>query len=157
MAVQPIPDGFHTLTPHLTVRDAAAAIAFYQAAFGAVELSRHAMPDGKAIMHALLQIGDSRLMLNDEFPQMGSSGPQSLGGTPVYLNLYVKEVDALFARAIAAGAKVLMPVGDMFWGDRYGQLEDPFGHKWSIATHIEDVTPEESARRAAKLFGGGHG
>ena len=155
MPVNPIPDGFHTLTPHLTVRDAAAAIEFYKKAFGAVETVRHAGPDGKTIMHASLRIGDSPFMLNDEFPEMGGKGPQALGGTPVTIHLYSGDVDALFARAVAAGAKVTMPLADQFWGSRYGQLEDPFGHRWSLAQHIEDVTPEESARRMKKLFGGG--
>ena len=155
MAVNPIPDGFHTLTPHLTVRDGAAAIEFNKNALGAVEVNRHPGPDGKSIMHALLRVGDFHFMLNDEWPEMGAKGPQSLGGSPVYLNLYVRNVDEAFARAVAAGAKVTMPLADMFWGDRYGQLEDPFGHKWSLATHIEDVSPEESARRMRKEFGGG--
>ena len=154
MPVNPIPDGFHTLTPHLTMKDAAAAIEFYKKAFGAVELERHNGPDGKSIMHATLKIGDSRFMLNDEFPEMGGKGPLALGGTPVTLHVAVEAVDEAFARAVAAGAKVTMPLADMFWGDRYGQLEDPFGHKWSLATHIEDVSPEESARRMQKAFGG---
>ena len=154
MTVNPIPDGFHTLTPHLNVNDGAAAIAFYQKAFGAEEINRHLMPDGKKIMHALLQIGSSRFMLNDEFPEMMVKGPKALGGTPVTLALYVEDVDSLFNRAVAAGATVNMPLTDMFWGDRYAQVTDPFGHKWELCKHIEDVTPEESARRAAKLFGG---
>ena len=107
------------------------------------------------IMHATLRIGDSPFMLNDEFPAMGGKGPQALGGSPVTMHLYVADVDALFARAVAAGAMVTMPLADQFWGSRYGQLEDPFGHRWSLATHIEDVTPEESARRMKQLFGGG--
>ena len=154
MPVKPIPDGFHTLTPHLTMKDAAAAIEFYKKAFGAVELERHHGPDGKSIMHATLKIGDSRFMLNDEFPEMGGKGPQTLGGSPVCMHISVAAVDEWFARAVAAGAKVTMPLADMFWGDRYGQIEDPFGHKWSLATHLEDVTPEESARRMLKAFGG---
>ncbi len=154
MTVNPIPEGFHTLTPHLNVSDGAGAIDFYKKAFGAEEINRHLMPDGKKIMHALLQIGSSRFMLNDEFPEMMVKGPKALGGTPVTLALYVADVDALFSRAVAAGATVAMPLTDMFWGDRYAQVTDPFGHKWELCQHIEDVTPEESARRAAKLFGG---
>ncbi len=154
MTVKRVPDGFHTLTPHLNVNDADAAIAFYKKAFGAEEINRHLMPDGRKIMHALLQIGSSRLMLNDEFPEMMVKGPKALGGTPVTLALYVEDVDALFARAVAAGATVAMPLTDMFWGDRYAQVTDPFGHKWELCSHIEDVTPEESANRAKKLFGG---
>jgi uncharacterized glyoxalase superfamily protein PhnB len=140
--VKPVPDGMHTLTPHLVCRDAAAAIAFYQKAFGAVELARLPGPQGK-LMHALLRIGDSPLMLVDEIPDWGALGPQSLKGSPVTLHLYVEDVDAAVERAVAAGARLTMPVADMFWGDRYGTLEDPFGHHWSIATHVRDLSPEE--------------
>jgi uncharacterized glyoxalase superfamily protein PhnB len=140
--VKPVPDGMHMLTPHLVCRDAAAAIAFYQKAFGAVELARLPGPQGK-LMHALLRIGDSPLMLVDEFPDWGALGPQSLKGSPVTLHLYVEDVDAAVERAVAAGARLTMPVADMFWGDRYGTLEDPFGHHWSIATHVRDLSPEE--------------
>lgn len=140
--VKPVPDGMHTLTPHLVCRDAAAAIAFYQKAFGAVELARLPGPQGK-LMHALLRIGDSPLMLVDEFPDWGALGPRSLKGSPVTLHLYVEDVDAAVERAVAAGARLTMPVADMFWGDRYGTLEDPFGHHWSIATHVRDLSPEE--------------
>ena len=153
-AVKPIPDGFHTITPHLVVKGAAKAIDFYKAAFGAEELGRHASPDG-SIMHALLKIGDSMLMLNDEYPQMGAKGPQSIGGTPVTLNLYVQDADQSFQRAVKAGAIVKMPIADMFWGDRYGQVTDPFGHAWSIATHKQDLTPAQVEKAAAAAFGGG--
>jgi len=149
--VKPIPDGYHTITPYLTIRGAAQAIEFYKKAFGAEELSRMTAPDGR-LGHAELRIGDSIFMLGDEFPEMGGKGPQTLGGTPVGLFLYVNDVDAAFARATAAGAKVTMPLADMFWGDRYGKLADPFGHEWSLGTHKEDVKPEEMARRAEEAF-----
>ena len=151
-AKQPIPDGFHTVTPHLIMKDAAGAIEFYKNAFGAEETSRMPGPDGK-VMHAELKIGNSMLMIADEFPDMGSSGPKSIGGSPVTLHIYVDDVDALFDRAVKAGGKVTMPLADMFWGDRYGRLEDPFGHQWSIGTHTEDLTPEEIGQRAAKAMG----
>ncbi len=147
---QPIPDGMHTITPHLVCRGAADAIAFYQKAFGAVELARLPGPQDK-LMHALIRIGDSPLMLVDEFPEWGSFGPQSLKGSPVTIHLYVEDVDAVVERAVAAGARVTMPVEDMFWGDRYGKLEDPFGHQWSIATHIRDASAEEIRAAAATL------
>jgi uncharacterized glyoxalase superfamily protein PhnB len=140
---KPIPEGMHSLTPHLVCDGAAAAIAFYKKAFNAQELSRLPGPDGK-VMHAMLKIGDSHFMLNDEFRDYGGFGPKYLKGSPVTIHLYVTDVDAQVAQAVAAGAKVTMPVADMFWGDRYGQLEDPFGHKWSVATHIKDTTPEEA-------------
>ena len=151
-AKQPIPDGFHTVTPHLIMKDAAGALEFYKKAFGAEETSRMPGPDGK-VMHAELKIGDSMLMIADEFPDMGSSGPKSIGGSPVTLHIYVDDVDALFDRAVKAGGKVTMPLADMFWGDRYGRLEDPFGHQWSIGTHTEDLTPEEIGQRAAVAMG----
>ncbi|WP_414440047.1 VOC family protein [Burkholderia sp. 22PA0106] len=141
-AVKPIPEGMHTLTPHLICRGAADAIAFYQAAFGALETSRLPGPDGK-LMHASLRIGDSALMLTDEMEGCGALGPQRLNGTPVTLHLYVEDVDAVVARAVAAGGTLTMPVANMFWGDRYGQLTDPFGHRWSVATHQRDLTPEQ--------------
>ena len=146
--VKPVPDGYHTVTPHLVVRDAAKAIDFYAAAFGAEELYRMPGPDG-AVMHAELMIGDSRVMLGEEAPQMGALSPQTIGGSPVSLLLYVKDVDASFTRAGGAGCTIQMPPTDMFWGDRYGKLVDPFGHKWSLATHKEDVSPEEMAKRMA--------
>ena len=149
---KPIPDGMHTLTPHLVCRNAAEAIAFYGKAFGAVELSRLPGAEGK-LMHAMVRIGDSSLMLVDEFPDCGAFGPQSLNGSPVTIHLYVTDVDATVERAVAAGAKVTMPVSDMFWGDRYGRIEDPFGHQWSIATHIRDLSPQEIQAAAATFCG----
>lgn len=140
--VKAIPEGMHSLTPHLVCAGAAEAIEFYKKAFNAVELARLPGPDGK-LMHALVRIGDSMVMLVDEFPQWGSLGPKALKGSPVVLHLYVEDVDTQVAQAVAAGAKLTMPVTDMFWGDRYGQVEDPFGHKWSVATHTRDLTPEE--------------
>ena len=134
--------GMHTLTPHLVCEGASDAIAFYKKAFNAEELARLPGADGK-LMHAMLRIGDSTIMLCDDFPQWGSLGPKALKGSPVYLHLYVKDVDAAMKQAVDAGAQVTMPVADMFWGDRYGQLVDPFGHRWSMATHKLDLTPEE--------------
>lgn len=146
--VKPIPDGMHSVTPHLICDGAADAITFYTKAFAAVELSRLPGPNGK-LMHALLRIGDSMIMLADEIPGC-VSGPKTLKGSPVVLHLYVEKVDEFFATAVAAGAKVKMPVQDMFWGDRYGQLEDPFGHQWSVATHMREVTPAEMQAAMAK-------
>lgn len=143
-AVKAIPEGMHSLTPHLICAGAADAIAFYVKAFNAVELGRMPGPDGKLI-HAMLRIGDSPLMLVDEFPQWGSKSPATLGGTPVSIHLYVENADAAFQQAVDAGASVRMPLADMFWGDRYGVVVDPFGHQWSIATHIKDMSPEEMA------------
>lgn len=137
-----VPEGYHTITPHLTVRGAAEAIAFYQKAFGAKEIHRSLGPGG-SVMHAELQIGSSRLLLNDEYPEMGVRGPQSIGGTPVTLHLFVEDADALFNQAVQAGAKVAMPMADMFWGDRYGQVSDPYGHRWSIASRMHHLTPEQ--------------
>lgn len=141
-AVKPIPEGMHSLTPHLICNGAAAAIAFYRDAFGAVETSRLPGPDGK-LMHASIRIGDSTLMLADEIAGCGVAGPRTLNGSPVTLHLYVEDADAVMARAVEAGATQTMPVTEMFWGDRYGQLEDPFGHRWSVATHVRDLTPEQ--------------
>jgi PhnB protein len=140
--VKPIPEGMHSLTPHIVCAGAADAIAFYKSAFGATELSRMPGPEGK-LMHAAVRIGDSTLMLVDEAPEWKCFGPKALGGSSVTLHLYVQDVDAAMARATAAGATLIMPATDMFWGDRYGQVEDPFGHRWSIATHQRDMTPEE--------------
>jgi len=142
MAVKAIPEGYHTLTPSITVRDAARAIEFYKKAFGAVEKGVMKGPDGK-VMHAELRIGDSLFMLADEFPEFGSLSPQSVGGSGSGLHIYVEDVDSAFDRAIGAGGAVEMPVADMFWGDRFGKLVDPFGHKWSIATHTRDMSMEE--------------
>jgi PhnB protein len=139
---QPIPDGMHSLTPHLVCAGAADAIEFYKAAFGAVELGRLPGPDGK-LVHAAVRIGDSTLMLVDESPEWGMLGPKALKGSPVTVHLYVPDVDGTVAQAVAAGAKVTMPVADMFWGDRYGTLEDPFGHRWSVATHTRDLSFDE--------------
>lgn len=143
-SVKPIPEGMHSLTPHLVCDGAAAAIEFYKKAFGAVEQGRLPGPDGR-LMHAMLRIGDSPLMLVDEWPDMGAVGPKKLNGSPVTIHLYVPDVDATYAQAVAAGAQPTMPVTDMFWGDRYGVLKDPFGHQWSIATHKQDLTPEQIA------------
>ena len=152
--VKPIPDGMHSVTPHLVCAGAADAIAFYKAAFGAVELSRLPAPGGK-LMHGAVRIGDSVLMLVDEMPEWGALGPKALKGSPVTIHLYVADVDAAVAKAVAAGAKVTMPIADMFWGDRYGQLEDPFGHRWSVATHTRDLSPDEIAQAMAKMGSGG--
>ena len=151
--VKPIPDGYQRLTPYICVDGAAAAIDFYAKVFGAQERMRMPSPGGK-VGHAELLIGDALLMLADEHPDMGVHGPKSVGGTPTTLNLYVDDVDAVFARATEEGAKVLRPVEDQFYGDRTGQFEDPFGHRWSVATHIEDVPPDEMQRRAAEVMGG---
>lgn len=139
-----IPPDMHSVTPHLVCKGATQAIAFYVQAFGAVELARLPAPDGR-LMHAMIRIGDTPLMLVDEFPEQGCLGPQALKGSPVTLHLYVTDVDATVARAVEAGARITLPVSDMFWGDRYGRLEDPFGHQWSVATHIRDLSPEEIA------------
>lgn len=146
-AVKPIPEGMHTLTPHIICAGAARAIDFYIKAFGAVEMARLAGPDGR-LMHGAVRIGDSTLMLMDAFPEWGTPDPKALNGTPVVLHLYVEDVDAAHAQAVAAGATSVMPVTDMFWGDRYGQVRDPFGHLWSIATHKQDLTPEQIAEAA---------
>ena len=140
--VQPIPKGYHSLTPYLVVKDAARAIEFYKRAFGASVVARMDGPNGK-IMHAELKIGDSMMMLSDEMPGSGARSPQTLGGSSVNIFLYVDKVDDVFQQAVSAGAKVDMPVADQFWGDRYGKLTDPFGHSWSLGTHVRDVSPEE--------------
>lgn len=146
---KPIPDGYHSVTPYLVVKGAAAAIDYYKKAFGATELFRMPMPGG-VIGHAELQIGNSRIMLADECQEMGAYAPQP-PGSPVGLMIYLEDVDAVFDRAIAAGGKVFRPVQDQFYGDRSGTLTDPFGHRWSIATHKEDVPPDELAKRAAAM------
>lgn len=147
MAVKPIPEGYHTLTPYLIVKGAAASLEFYAKALGAQELFRMADPSGK-VAHAEMKIGDSPFMLADEFPEMGAVAPGAGGGHSVSFLVYVPDVDAAFARALAAGAKAVRPVQDQFYGDRSGTLEDPFGHQWTLATHVEDVSPEEMERRA---------
>ena len=146
--VRPIPEGYHSLNPTLILDKAAEAIEFYKRAFGAVELFRMSSPDGQRVWHAELQIGDSRLMLGDECPEMSDlRAPRSLGGTATSIHLYVEDADATFQRAVEAGATVSMPLMDAFWGDRYGKLTDPFGHSWGIATHQEDVSDEEIRHR----------
>lgn len=140
--VRAIPEGMHSVTPHLVCDGAAEAIEFYKKAFDAVETTRMPGENGK-LMHAAVRIGDSTVMLVDAFPDWGSVDPKALKGTPVTLHLYVNDADTIFNQAVAAGATVKMPIADMFWGDRYGQVTDPFGHHWSIATHIRDMTPEE--------------
>jgi len=155
-AARSIPEGYHTITASLTVHDAARAIDFYTLAFGARELGRMPAPDGR-LMHAELQIGDSRIMLSDEMPDLGGGpSPRSLGGTPVALQLYVEDADAVFQQALAAGATLAQPLENQFWGDRYGKVIDPFGHTWGILTHVEDVSEEELARRV-QAFGAGTG
>ena len=147
--VKPIPAGYHTVTPYLIVKGAARALDFYRSAFGAVELVRMPGPGG-AVMHAEIRIGDSMIMLADEVPEMGYRGPETLGGSPVSLALYVESVDELFARALAAGAKVVRPLQNQFYGDRSGTLSDPFGHTCTLGTHVEDVSPAEMQRRMAE-------
>jgi len=147
MAVKPIPEGYHSVTPYLIIGGAAKAIEYYKKAFGATELMRFPTPDGK-VGHAELKIGDSPIMLADEYPEMGYKGPPALGGSPVSIMLYVEDVDSIFQRAVAAGATVKEAVQDKFYGDRGGTLIDPFGHIWHIATHKEDVSLEEMERRA---------
>jgi uncharacterized glyoxalase superfamily protein PhnB len=152
MKAKAIPEGMHSVTPHLVCAGAADAIEFYKKAFGAVELTRMPGAQGK-LMHASIRIGDSAVMLVDESPEWGMLGPKSLKGSPVTIHLYVDDADAFVARAVKAGAKVTMPVDDMFWGDRYGKLEDPFGHHWSIGTHVRDVSPEEMRQAMQKIPG----
>lgn len=148
---KPIPEGYHSVTPHLVCAHAAAALDFYKQAFGAVELGRMAGPGGKLI-HAAMRIGDSRIMLADEFPEYGSVGPLALKGSPVVIHLYVDDVDASWRQATAAGAKPTMAPADMFWGDHYGQVEDPFGHRWALATHRRDLTPEQMQEEMHAMF-----
>jgi PhnB protein len=152
--VAPIPEGYPQVTPYLCVDGASAAIEFYSKVFGATERMRMPAPEGR-VGHAELQIGDSLVMLADAFPEMGVRSPKSIGGTPVTLSVYVEDVDSVFDRAVQAGARALRPVENQFYGDRSGQFEDPFGHRWSVATHVEDVPPDEMARRAAQAMGGG--
>jgi PhnB protein len=147
MATKPIPDGYRTATPYLIIKGAAEAIEFYKRAFGATELLRMADPQGR-VGHAEIKIGDSVIMLADEHPAMGYRGPRSLGGSSVSILLYLEDVDGVFERAVKAGATAQRPVADQFYGDRSGTLEDPFGHVWTVATHVEDVPPEEMQRRA---------
>ena len=154
MAVKPIPDGYHSVTPYLIFDNAAAALEFYKKALGAVELMRFPAPGGK-IGHAEIMIGDSPVMLADESPEMNARSARTIGGSPISLLVYVEDVDALVARAVAAGAKLVRPVANQFYGDRTGGIDDPFGYHWYIAMHVEDVPPDELKRRAAKAMGGG--
>jgi uncharacterized glyoxalase superfamily protein PhnB len=151
--VSAIPEGYYTITPHLIIQGAAKAIDFYKKAFGAEEMFRMPGPDGKTVMHAEMKIGNSPIMIADEFPSMGCRGPKALGGSPVTIHLYVQDVDKFYQRAVEAGATATMPPQDMFWGDRYGKLTDPFGHVWSVATHKKDLTPDQIAKGAAAEFG----
>ena len=155
MTAKPIPEGYHTATPYLVLQNAASAIEFYKKAFGAIELMRLASPGGK-IGHAEIKIGDSPIMLADEFPEMGYRGPRALGGSPVSIMLYVEDVDTFFDQAVAAGATIKRPVKDEFYGDRAGNIEDPFGHVWTIATHKEDVSPEEIEKRFVAVMAKGN-
>lgn len=149
-----IPDDYPRVTPYLIVDDASAAIDFYSSVLGASERMRMAGPDGR-VGHAELDVGDSMIMLADEFPDMGARGPRTVGGTPVTLHVYVENVDEVFERAVKAGAQVLRPLENRFYGDRSGQFEDPFGHHWNVASHVEDVPPEEMAERAEAAMGAG--
>jgi PhnB protein len=149
--VKAIPEGYHSVTPYIVVDDAARAIEFYRKAFGASELMRMPAPDGR-IGHAEIRIGDSRIMLADEFPDMGARSPRAIGGSPVHLYLYVEDVDAMTGKALASGARALRPVKDQFYGDRSGTIEDPFGHIWHVSTHKEDMPPDELKRRADKAM-----
>ncbi len=154
MAVKPIPDGYHSVTPYLILDDAARALEFYKKALSAVELMRFPAPNGK-IGHAEIRIGNSPVMLADESPDMGQKSPRTIGGSPISLMVYVEDVDARVAQAVAAGAKLTRPVANQFYGDRTGGIEDPFGYHWYIATHVEDVPPDELEKRAAKAMTGG--
>jgi PhnB protein len=151
MAVKPVPEGYHTVTPYLAVENASAAIDFYRRAFGAKERARISGP-GDTIMHAELEVGDSLVMLSDPFPQASTTPPKELGGTSASVFMYVEDIDAVYRQAIDAGATSLMEPDDMFWGDRFGSVQDPFGHSWTIATHIEDLEPEEMRRRSDEFM-----
>jgi PhnB protein len=148
---QPVPEGYHTITPYLAVENATEAIDFYQRAFGAQERVRMDGPQG-SIMHAELQIGDSMIMLSDPFPQASTKTPKELGGTTISIFAYVEDIDSVYKQAIDAGASSLMEPDDMFWGDRFGSVQDPFGHSWTIATHVEDVSPEEIEKRSEEFM-----
>ena len=152
-SVKAVPDGLHTITPHIVVRDAARAAEWYAQALGAEERSRVPLPGGK-LMSVELWFGDSAVMVADEFPELGIRSPQTIGGTSIVLNVYTEDVDGLWRRAVDAGAEVLHPLRDQFWGDRHGQLTDPFGHRWGLAQHLRDIPPEEIVRAAAEAFGG---
>jgi PhnB protein len=150
-SVKPIPDGHRTVAPYLAIKNAAGALEFYKKAFGAIETYKLIIPDGR-VGHAEIRLGDSLIMLADEFPEFGGKAPETLGGSPVSIHLYVEDVDAFFKRALAAGARELKPIANQFYGDRSGQLEDPYGHLWWVATHKEDVAPEEMQKRVQALF-----
>jgi PhnB protein len=150
-SVKPIPDGHRTVAPYLAIKNAAGALKFYKKAFGAIEAYKLIIPDGR-VGHAEIRLGDSLIMLSDEFPEFGGKAPETLGGSPVSIHLYVEDVDAFFKRALAAGARELKPIANQFYGDRSGQLEDPYGHLWWVATHKEDVAPEEMQKRVQALF-----
>jgi PhnB protein len=150
-SVKPIPDGHRTVAPYLAIKNAAGALEFYKKAFGAIEAYKLIIPDGR-VGHAEIRLGDSLIMLSDEFPEFGGKAPETLGGSPVSIHLYVEDVDAFFKRALAAGARELKPIANQFYGDRSGQLEDPYGHLWWVATHKEDVAPEEMQKRVQALF-----
>jgi PhnB protein len=151
-SVKPIPDGYNTVSTYLIVKNSVEALEFYRKAFGAEPGVRMPTPDGKSTMHAEMKIGNSTVMLTDENPQWGAQAPETLGGSPSSLHIYVTDADALFKKATQAGCEVIYPINDTFWGDRYGKVKDPFGHQWGIATHKEDVPPEEMGRRAAEWF-----
>lgn len=150
--VKPVPEGNHSITAGLVVRDGKKAIEFYKTAFGAKVLNVMNSPDGRSVMHAELKIGDTKIYLGDENPEMGARSPQALGGSPVSLNIYTEDCDTMFKKAVAAGATVKMPLDNMFWGDRYGKITDPFGHEWGIATHVEDVSETEMEKRSKEWF-----
>ena len=150
--VKPIPDGHHTVAPYLAIKNAVSALEFYKKAFGATETYKLIVPDGR-LGHAEIRLGDSLIMLSDEFPEFGGKAPEALGGSTVSIHLYVEDVDAFVKREVDAGARVLKPVADQFYGDRSGQLQDPYGHLWWVATHKEDVAPEEMQKRVRTLFG----
>jgi len=150
-----IPEGFTSITPHLIIKDCVKAIDFYKNAFSANEIYQSKMPDGR-VMHGMLRIGNSIVMVADEFPEMGAVGPNTLGGTSTALHIYTEDADKLFKQVIDAGATQIMPLKDMFWGDRYGQIQDPFGHRWAIATHKQDVSPEEMEKAAKEFFAKGN-
>ena len=149
---KPIPEGFHSVTPSIVFKDSRKAMSFYQKAFGAKEHFVMPGPDGKSVMHAELEIGDSAIMLSDENPQMGTKSAETIGASPIGLFLYVEDVDAAFQKAVAAGTTVEMPIQDMFWGDRVGSVKDPFGHSWTLATRKKDLTPEEIAKNAEAFY-----
>lgn len=150
--MRPVPEDFHTITPHITVRNASDAVEFYHKAFGAQELLRNFGPDGKSIIHCEMLLGDSRFFINEEYLEWGVKSPLTLQGSPITLHMYVEDVDASWQRAMDAGAEVLMPLADQFWGDRYGIVRDPFGHKWSMASRREDPSPADLHERAKDYF-----